>query len=151
MEKLFLKNAAASDVDLIYGWANDDDARRFSFNSRKIPYEDHCRWFEKKLSSPDSHIFILMKNETPIGQCRLDFDGAEALISYFIDKNYRNNGYGKALLRLIREKTKADFTQIKTLRAEVLNGNTASMKVFLALGYAESDAGDHKEYRLEIN
>lgn len=150
MEKLRIRKATIEDMDLIFEWANDEDERRNSFNPEKIPYENHCRWYKNKMDSDDTYIFILMCGDTPIGQCRLDIEDGEALISYFIGQRYRNCGYGKKLLNLIYEEVKNNIPKITVLRAEVKEENIPSQKVFIALGYSEiiNSKQALREYRM---
>ncbi len=147
MDNLYLREATKNDVDLIFNWANDDDERRFSFNPQKIAYEDHCRWYEKKLNSDDTSIYVLMCDDTPVGQCRLDVEEQDALISYFIDKSYRNRGYGKRLLNLVADKVADDYPMVSCLVAQVKTENIPSQKVFLSLGYTEEIFSEYKEYK----
>ena len=144
---MYLREATKDDVDLIFNWANDDDERRFSFNPQKIVYEDHCRWYEKKLNSDDTSIYVLMCDDTPVGQCRLDVEEQDALISYFIDKSYRNRGYGKRLLNLVADKVVDDYPMVSCLVAQVKTENILSQKVFLSLGYTEEIFPEYKEYK----
>ena len=150
MSNTFLRKATLQDVDLIFEWANDEDDRRFSFNTEKIVYEDHCKWYQRKIDSEDTDIYILLSDDIPIGQCRLDFDDEGALISYFIDKRFRKKGYGKLLLRMIADVTKSEHPSIKRLNAQVKAENIGSKKVFRALGYEEKECGNINEYSLAL-
>lgn len=145
-----IRKATFEDLDLIFQWANDEDERRNSFNPEKIPYEDHCAWYKKKMESKESVIYILMLDDIPVGQCRLDFEGTKGLISYFVDKEYRGRGYGKKILSLVYEKVKDDFPDAASLVAQVKEGNAASQRVFLSLGYKEKVIGNIREYSLDI-
>lgn len=150
MNKLEIRKATIEDLDLIFGWANDEEGRRNSFNQEKIPYEDHCAWYKKKMESKESVIYILMLDDVPAGQCRLDFEGTKGLISYFVDKEYRGRGYGKKILSLVYEKVKDDFPDAASFVAQVKEGNAASQRVFLSLGYKEKVIGNIREYSLDI-
>lgn len=152
MSELTIRKATDKDVDLIFEWANDEDERKYSFNPEKIKYEDHIKWYKKKTESEDSVIFVCMLDSEPIGQCRLDFEGEEALISYFIDRKFRNRGYGKKLLSLLAKKTACDYPRIKRLKAEVKAENIPSQKVFEAMGYSKDvrEADGVNEYRLSL-
>ena len=44
---IYLREATIEDRDLLYEWANDPETRRASFNTDRINYEEHCRWFER--------------------------------------------------------------------------------------------------------
>ncbi len=150
MKELELRLATPEDIDLIFAWANDEDERRFSFHPQKIEYADHCKWYEKRMNDEDTVIFIALFDGIEVGQCRLEFENDEALISYFIDKKYRNKGLGKQLIKLISEKTEKNFHKIKRLKAQVKLENLPSQKVFLTMGFKESTLPEYKEYILQI-
>jgi hypothetical protein len=57
---------------LIFEWANDDDVRNNAINTHKIKWNDHINWFNKKLQSPDTFMFIGFLQDEPVGQIRFD-------------------------------------------------------------------------------
>lgn len=138
MMDLWIRKATYQDIDIIYNWANDPEVRKNSFNTNPIRYEDHCKWYNTKMQSPNTAIFVLMCGDIPVGQCRIDVDGEEGVISYLVDKNYRNLGYGKILLNMVSEKIMNEYPEISMLVAEVKEDNISSRKVFLSLGYIEN-------------
>lgn len=148
MDGLKLREATISDIDLIFEWANDIDERKYSFNPQKINYKDHCQWYEKRMNDEDTIIYILLRDTIAIGQCRIELEGDNALISYFIDKSYRNRGYGKRLLKMVEKVIRGKYPAIKSLKAQVKCDNKPSQKVFLAMGYIEKDFDKFKEYKL---
>ena len=46
---LNFRNAKIDDIKLYYSWANDESVRKQSFNSKKIYFEVHQKWFESKI------------------------------------------------------------------------------------------------------
>jgi len=102
------------------------------------------------MDSEDTEIYILMSDDTPIGQCRLDFKDEGALISYSVDKRFRKRGYGKLLLNMIADVTKSEHPSVKQLNAQVKIENIGSQKVFSALGYEEKECGSINEYSLAL-
>ena len=99
MSELRLRNAEKEDINLIYEWANDESERRNSFNTQKIEYADHCKWYANKLESDDTFIYVMMKDEEPVGQGRLELEGNKATISYFVDEKYRKKGIATLLYK----------------------------------------------------
>ena len=82
----------------IFELANDDDVRKFSFNSDKIPLEDHKAWFANVLEEDSVKFYVLEYEDDLIGQLRLDFDEEFPVISISLNKNYRGLGLSKILL-----------------------------------------------------
>lgn len=135
MKEIELRSATLSDLDLVFQWANDTETRKNSFQTTKIPYEEHKKWYQSRLKSKASDIFICYKNEIPVGQIRLDYQEKQAYISYSVAKEERGKGYGTALLSLIEEKAKNDIKRVSILCAKVKKDNIASCKKFEKLGY----------------
>ena len=132
---IYLRRATLADIDLLYEWANDSVTRVNSFNTSFIPYEDHKKWFLTLMQSTSSHQFILMNGESPIGQVRLDVKDHEAEIGYSIAKEYRGQGFGHKILKLLSEKVQEQFPEIQHLIAKVKPSNIASKKLFESEGY----------------
>ena len=100
-EKLKLKKITFNDVDLMYNWVNDALVRNNSFATKKIKYSEHKKWFKKKLLSKKSLILKLLLNNIPIGQIRYDKKNNFYEIDYSIDEIFRNNGFGKIIIKKV--------------------------------------------------
>lgn len=130
-----LREATMQDMDLIYKWANDPEVRINSFNSESIQYDTHVKWYNRIMADESVLQFILMDDDMPVGQIRLNLDGAEAEIGYSIATEYRGKGYGHIILQLIIKEVKKKHPEIKSLVAKVKPGNIASNKLFEHEGY----------------
>ena len=132
---VYLREATLQDMDLIYEWANDPLVRNNSFNSEPIPYETHVKWYDRIMSDESVLQFILMDEDIPVGQIRLNIDGDEAEIGYSIASDYRGKGYGHKVLQLVAEEVKKKYPDIRCLVAKVKPENIASSKLFEHEGY----------------
>lgn len=141
-DKINLREATLNDCDLLFEWANDKETRLNSFNSEPILYETHCAWFENKLKCSTVKIYILMIDDLPAGQCRLDVENGTALISYLISGNFRGMGYGRKLIELVISEVEANLHHIECLIAEVKPENLASRHIFQSLCFDESISED---------
>ena len=103
---IYLRKAEATDVDLLFEWANEPEVRKNSFNSELIDYSVHTKWFNKVLSSDNIEQFILMDDDTAVGQIRININEDEAEISYSIGAEFRGKGYGKSGAKRIHRMTK---------------------------------------------
>ena len=130
-----LRKVTFDDMDILYQWANDTDVRENSFNSEPIPYEDHKEWFDRIINDNTVYQFMLLDNETPVGQIRLNVEGDEAEIGYSIAREFRGKGYGHKILQLIVEEVRLSIPEINKLVAKVKSGNIASKKLFESEGY----------------
>ncbi len=135
---VLLRKAVMEDMDLIYEWANDPVVRQNSFHSDPIPYEVHKAWFQRIMSDASVLQFIMMEEDIPVGQIRLNVDDDEAEISYSIGDTFRGKGYGHKILQLIAELVKKEYPEIRNLIAKVKPGNDPSNKLFETENYEMS-------------
>lgn len=132
---IYLREAAQADMDLLFSWANDPLVRKNSFRSDPISYEDHVKWFNRIMEDNNVLQFILLDDDIPVGQIRLNLCNGDAEIGYSIIADYRGKGYGHRILQLIKQKIQMDYPCIKKLTAKVKPGNIASKKLFENEGY----------------
>ena len=144
---VFLRKAIKDDIDLLFRWANDPVVRSNSFNTDMIPYDNHVMWFNKIIEDPSVLQFILMDDDIPVGQIRLNIDDDEAEIGYSIGSEFRGKGYGHWILRLITEEVKANHPEIKCFIAKVKPDNMASNTLFIKEGYSM----DYSCYSMRID
>lgn len=135
--KEYLRDAQQTDQDLLFEWANEEEVRKNSFSTKKIPYEEHQKWFLKIMQDSAYRQYIYLSENVPVGQVRLHITDANAQISYSISAVYRGRGHGKKMLDCLREHLKDQEPQIRTLTAKVKTDNYRSKSVFLSAGYSE--------------
>lgn len=143
---LYLRDVTEKDIELLFEWANDNSVRKNAFHMEKISYKEHEVWFHKLLSDKKQAQFIMMDKNQPVGQIRLSFDGEIAEIDYSIDLNKRGMGYGKAICKMIIQKLKKEFPNIKKLVAKVKTSNAVSRKCLGENGFKEI----YRQYELDI-
>lgn len=133
---LWLRQATEKDCELVYEFANDPVVRANSFSTDAIKYDDHLNWYQAKINSDDSKIYILSSEQEALGQVRIDKVGRSRYkISYMISSGNRGKGYAKKMLQLLEEKVQSGAV----FEAEVKKDNIASQKVFKSLGYKEEE------------
>jgi len=142
MDKVYLRTAQWSDIDLLFNWANDNEVRKNSFKTARINYEDHKKWFEKCMLSKDVDIYIFNLEVNPVGQIRLSYNNETAIISYSIAKKYRGQGFGRVLLNLIESELITARPDIKLLAGSVKLNNLHSQRVFEENGYEKEECVD---------
>jgi ribosomal-protein-alanine N-acetyltransferase len=148
--EIFLRKVYEKDCDLIYSWANDEQVRMNSFDHEKIIYQDHVKWFNKRISGKNNYFFILVNKDTDVGYIRLDVENQIGIISYSISKDFRGNGYGTIIIEKLEEKVKECEFDIHELYGEVKFTNKASQRIFKKLGYKEYILQDKLAYKKEI-
>lgn len=138
---------SVSDCDLIYEWASDRSVRKNAFDSGRIDYEEHKKWFECKLESENILFYIVLKNNIPVGQIRIDIENENGIINYSIASGYRGLGLGKATIKLIADRAKKDRDNLRELVGRVKIDNTPSQRAFESAGYRKRKMKDYYEYR----
>lgn len=137
--KLRIRPACKDDARMLFEWANDPIVRNSAYSTDFIPWETHLAWFDKKLNSPLSRIFIGYIDNTPVGQVRFDFPPdkeSEAVIDVSVASGHRGMGIGSALLEAAIKKLR-DSSKVSNLKAEVKKGNYASARIFVKNGFRE--------------
>lgn len=145
MSSLLFRRAQIKDLKLTFGWANDPESRAMSFNTSMIPFEDHSRWFQKRVDTQGEkqELLIAILGEKPVGQIRFDLEGDVAEISYMIDKEYRGQGFGK---KIISEGIMACSLRPEGYIAQVKKENVASCRIFESCGFEKVEEGSIIKY-----
>ena len=154
---LFLRKVEESDKEIIYKWINDPVTRANSFNQEPVSYEDHEKWFEKKMLDPDCHHYILMAANSPAGVLRLDRSEEDGnyVVSINLSPLMRGRGYASEALKLLCGQALAEIPDARILHAEVKKNNVPSCKAFEKAGFSViyNTGGEEPvsiyEYRLE--
>lgn len=142
---IYLRDAEMGDLNLLYKWTCDPCVRANSFNSNSITLEEHTKWFTNIMKDKTVHIYICMLDAKPIGQVRIKIKGDRAEISYSIDREYRGQGYGANMLKMLEKCVKKDYANVKYLVGQVRTANVASSCVFEKVGFYEFSKTFQKE------
>lgn len=143
---LYLREAIENDVDILFRWANNEDARKNSFCTEPIKYEDHIIWFQKMMQNERIDQYILIDQDIPVGQIRLERKETVGEISYSIAPDKRGMGYGKAICQLLLRRVREINPEIKKLIAKVKPSNAASIYCFEKNGFVES----YSQYEIDM-
>jgi len=147
---LYLKRATVEQCDILYTWANEEEVRKNSFNQEKIPYEQHVKWFNNKIDSKNSIIFLCYEGEIPVGVVRIEVEAAQGTISYSVDKAFRGKGVASSMLKLLEEEIKNNKINIHILIGYVKFDNIPSQNIFKKLGYTEKMEEESYKYEKDI-
>jgi len=144
-EQVKLRCADHQDATLLWEWANDPDVRANSFQSKPIPFDEHLNWFEGRLASEDTRIWILELNRAPAAQIRYEQTGNDtAEINFSAVSEYRGKGLGTKALILTVYKACRELG-VKYLKGTVFDSNIASIRAFAKAGFelvAQERVGD---------
>lgn len=134
---LKLRQVNEQDCELLWNWVNDPVVRSASFSSDLISWEDHVNWFNNKLNSPNSYIFIALNDQDkPIGQIRFDVNSKlQADIDLSINSEERGKNYASYMITLAVNYI-FNYTEITFINAQIKSDNQASIKSFQKAGFS---------------
>jgi len=137
--ELVIRNATMKDVELVYKLSNDPKVRRASINKEFIKFEDHKKWFERKIADKNSKFYLILKKNEFVGQVRFDITGDRALISISVTQDFRGKGYSGKVLKLSCNKLFFDSNSVNYIEAFIIPSNISSIKIFEKSGFILED------------
>lgn len=138
---IYIRAVEQKDCDLLFKWSNEKYVRKNSFNSNYIDLDEHEKWFLDKINDENCKMFIITKDNKDVGQIRIDIKNQIGIINYSIDFNYRGQGIGSEVLKIINI-----YTNNINLIGKVKKENKASVKAFENAGYERIDKGEYIEF-----
>lgn len=130
-----LRLATDQDNESIFAWRNDEETRRYFHNPAPISREEHQFWFSNTLADPDKVLLVGESDHGPIGVLRYDITETTATTSIYLVPGKAGQGYGASLLTCGNNWLRRNRSDISAVRAEVLPGNTRSVKAFAKAGF----------------
>lgn len=130
---LYLRPARPSDCRRWFDWSNDPEARRASFSSDPIPWNDHQLWYQQRLADAGVLMYVAESEGAPVGQLRYDLRGREATVSVSVDAGQRGRGLGAQVLALGNDRLRS--FAVDCVHAYIRTGNEASLRAFLKNGF----------------
>lgn len=120
-----VRNAELRDIENVYNLSNDTDVRRMSINKDKIEWENHVKWFNRRINEVLPFYIIESESGEFIGQVRFEEYNAEIFISISLVKIFRSQGLGQKIIEYCAKKS--GFSKIN---AYIYDNNIASIKAF---------------------
>jgi UDP-2,4-diacetamido-2,4,6-trideoxy-beta-L-altropyranose hydrolase len=136
-EDIPLRKATREDCYQLWSLANDIEVRRNSFNPEPIPYEQHVRWFEEKLKSSSSTIYVLDVSGVLLAQVRYDRKDEIAEIDYAVIPGFRGKSLGTKILEMTWESASREL-EVRGVKGIVKQDNKASAFSFLKAGFEKT-------------
>lgn len=126
------RKAVKDDCRLVFNLSNDPLTRENSFNSEIIEWENHKKWFNKKLKSPETVIYIFTIETSPIGIVRFETE-TETIVGVTVAPGYRGKGYASLIIEIACN----DFWKScnHEIYAYIKESNITSIKAFEKAGF----------------
>jgi UDP-2,4-diacetamido-2,4,6-trideoxy-beta-L-altropyranose hydrolase len=130
-----LRRAEPRDRDDLYLWRNHEETRRYAHDSAAIAPGAHAEWLERTLADPDRILLIAESEGEPVGVLRYDCAVQQATISIYLVPGRHGRGYGPRAICEGHRWLQTHRPVVRTIRAEVLADNAASVGAFTQAGY----------------
>lgn len=137
--KIKLEPAKENDLIRIFELSNDNIVRENSFQSDRINFNDHKRWFSKKLNDNNSLILMATSEDEFVGQIRFDF-GKENVMGVSITKDFRGLGLGSILIKKGLNYVESNKIGANKITAYIKDTNISSIKSFEKAGFRLDDS-----------
>ncbi|MBU3131228.1 GNAT family N-acetyltransferase [Clostridium gasigenes] len=138
-----MRRVEKKDFEVLFKWRNDEDVIKNSREGKGKNLEEFTKWFESEMNNKFSYMFILENKNEYIGQINFEIVKGESVINYSVDKNFRNRGFGKELVKYIEEFIYDNLEEVKKIAAYINTSNTSSIKIFESLGYTREIDGKY--------
>ena len=135
---LQVRRATQADAQLLFDGRNAEAVRRVSLDTSVIDWNDHCRWLQASLVNEGRLLLIGEAADGPVGVLRYDLQGSEALVSIYLFEHRLGLGWGRALLARGETFAAGHWPALRTLSAQVLPGNQASLNLFKQAGFTQN-------------
>lgn len=144
MNRISLLRAAEDDKTYVWSSRNDAAVRGNFFNSDRIPWETHTKWYEERLHDANTAIYIARYGKNRIGVIRFEKKKNVVLVSVHVNSELIGKGLGSEIIRLGTERYYAETKKEAPVIAEIKSENIASQKAFQKAGYRKKAAGKAK-------
>ena len=130
--KIKIKKASIKDAVFFYELRNEKSARENFFNKINIKYDDHLKWYKKRLKKKNAIFLVAIANNSEkIGIVRYETEKIFTNISINISKKFRNLGYGSKIIKKSEKFLKKKLIIISRIKSN----NKASIKIFKKNNY----------------
>jgi UDP-2,4-diacetamido-2,4,6-trideoxy-beta-L-altropyranose hydrolase len=130
--------AVADDAALVWPWRNNESTRRYFFDSSPVSLDAHLEWWSQSLSDLKRVLLLGKLDGKEVGVIRYDLvDSRHAKVSIYLNPEMTGRGLGECLLRSAQNWLLQNHPEVKTISAEIMAKNIASLRVFLAAGFQE--------------
>lgn len=125
-----LRPAGPADAEPVWRWNFAADVRARSRRGEAVAFDDHARWFRRRLADGGAPIWIIERGGAALGVVRIDrADAGRGRISIALAAEARGQGVGRAAVSL------ACHAWRRPVTAEIFADNIRSRSCFEACGF----------------
>ena len=148
---LHLRKAKIQDARDIFNLSNEKEVRKNSFNTQKINWNHHLKWFKEQLRSTNHVFFVTVVSDKIIAQTRFNInsDTKEALVNISLIKDLRGLGLSSVILDKSVRKILKERKNIRLIKGHIKANNTSSIKCFKQSNFRFLNSTKIKGYRVK--
>jgi len=144
---IVLRMANSEDAIKIWPWRNHEDTRRYSFDNAEVTIDEHIQWWSQSLLDQKRILLLGSFMGVDFGVIRFDFEGSSKVVtSIYLNPSMTGKGLGRALLISGIHWLGKSHPNIKSVVADILPQNLASVGLFKSAGFQEG----HTVFRMEL-
>lgn len=141
-----LRPMESRDLELVLGWRNHPEIRRYMYTQHAITLEEHSRWFERKSIDPDFHLLIFEAEGCSLGFINIHQIAAGGIADWgFYAAPDAPKGTGRRLGQAALHYAFAE-AGLHKLCGQVLAFNKSSVRYHLALGFTQEGILRHQHF-----
>lgn len=129
-EKVRIRALEEEDIKDLYAWRNHPDVRKHCFNVAPILWEEHEKWFNTKIMSKNTVIYIAFFEEQKLGSIRFENDNVCIKVSVMLNPDFWGKGLGSEVIKIGTSKFIKENDPQVPITAEIKIGNKASLSSF---------------------
>ena len=142
-DKLELRDIAPDDINEMFEWRNNPDARKIFFNPAPVSWDEHKKWFDKKINDQDASMYTAFLKGEKIGSIRFEARENDIKTSVVLKPEFFSKGFGTKIIRMGAERFVNNKGLGKPVVAEIKKTNIASLKAFTKAGvFSIKDTSD---------
>ena len=148
---MIIRLADKDDCRDLWLWRTAPEVSKWCCDSSSIEFEEHKKWFMKKIEDKDVRIYISEndKNEKT-GQARFEVTGDSAVISVNLNPHFFGKGLGSELIEDATRIFLGENVGIREIVAEIKGENQASKKAFEKAGYGLYKTLEKQENKIDV-
>tara|TARA_B110000503_G_scaffold140872_1_gene232901 strand:+ start:3056 stop:3562 length:507 start_codon:yes stop_codon:yes gene_type:complete len=129
------RKANTDDLRIYFEWLNDPVDRSLSFNTNKVDFKTHKKWFLNKINDRNSLLLVFLYLNNPIGEVRIEKEDLnQSRISISISKENRGKGFASDMLIKASKYFHSNNPKF-IINAFIKRSNSYSIKSFKKAGY----------------
>lgn len=122
------------DIPTIYEYIHKKYVKKYYKEEEEKQWQAHQSWYRFILHSNTYFFYIIEQEEEFVGTVRYELEEEKAVVSIFIQEDYRKQGYAKQALLESMSVLSLEI-EVEEITAFILEENKCSQRLFLNCGF----------------